>query len=152
MIFSDPGRLWYLSTVLHSQGHHRIARLIKAYNFAVFRAILPPEAKLSGPVSLGHFGLNVVIHPNVSLGTGVHIWHNVTLAVSDSPGSSSRLCLGNNVVIGTGAVVVTREKQSLSICSDVRIGANSVVTKDLDEPGHYHGAPARASRVNSTRS
>lgn len=143
MLVSNPGQLWYLSVKLHRKGRRRTARLIKAYNFAVFHAVLPPEADLQGPVTLGHFGLNIVVHPNVSLGAGVHLWHGVTLAVSDSPGGSSRITLGNNVVIGAGAVVVSREKQSLHICSGVKIGANAVVTHDIDRPGTYVGSPAR---------
>lgn len=107
-----------------------------------FRAILPPEALLSGTPSLGHFAMNVVVHPNVTLGRDVRIWHGVTLSVSDTPGASARLTIGNRVEVGTGAVILTPLRDSLSICDDVKIGANSVVTRTIVIPGTYAGAPA----------
>lgn len=143
MLITNPGKLWYLSSRLHRRGWKKAARLIKAYNFLVFRAILPPQAELAAPVSLGHFGLNVVVHPNVTIGENVHLWHSVTLAVSESPGGAARIVLGSNITIGTGAVVVSREKETLRIASDVRVGANAVVTRSIISPGTYNGAPAK---------
>ncbi len=45
--------------------------------------------------------------------------------------------IGNNVSIGTNATVLP-----VSICDHVVIGAGSVVTKDIYEPGIYAGNPA----------
>nr|WP_272943806.1 DapH/DapD/GlmU-related protein [Arthrobacter crystallopoietes] len=136
--------LWYKSSLLHRAGRKRTARCLKIINYVIFRAILPPEVELSGPVSLGHFGLNVVVHPNCTIGREVHIWHGVTIAVSDSPGADSRVYIGDNVVIGTNSVVITREKEGLTISNDVRIGAGSVVTRSITAPGSYAGSPAKA--------
>lgn len=142
VIVFDPSRLWYLSTRLHRAGWHVLARAIKLYNFIIFRAILPPEAELASPVKLGHYAMNIVIHPNTTIGNGVMIWHNVTLSVSDSPGSSSRLTVGDDVTLGTGAVIVTPLRSGIVICDAVTIGANSVVTRSISERGTYAGAPA----------
>ena len=49
--------------------------------------------------------------------------------------------IGNNVSIGTNATVLP-----VRICDDVVIGAGSVVTKDITEPGIYCGNPARLLR------
>ncbi|WP_156463605.1 serine acetyltransferase [Curtobacterium sp. Leaf183] len=141
-LLADPSALWYLSTRLHARGHRRLARLIKGYNYLVFHAVLPPEARLAAPVVLGHLGLGVVVHPNVSLGKGVRLWHGVTLSVTDSLNSSSRLTIGDNVTFGAGCAVVSREREGLTICSDVAIGANAVVTRDISEKGNYGGVPA----------
>jgi len=46
--------------------------------------------------------------------------------------------IGNRVSIGTNATVMP-----VSICDDVVVGAGSVVTKDITEPGTYAGNPAR---------
>ena len=43
----------------------------------------------------------------------------------------------NNVHIGSNATILPIE-----ICSNVIIGAGSVVTKDISEPGIYAGNPA----------
>lgn len=49
--------------------------------------------------------------------------------------------IGNHVSIGSNATILP-----VSICDHVVIGAGSVVTKDIDEPGIYAGNPARLLR------
>ena len=49
--------------------------------------------------------------------------------------------VGNHVSIGTNATILP-----VSICDHVVIGAGSVVTKDITEPGIYAGNPARLLR------
>lgn len=50
-------------------------------------------------------------------------------------------CIGDHVSIGTNATILP-----VKICSNVVIGAGSVVTKDIKEPGIYAGNPARKLR------
>jgi acetyltransferase-like isoleucine patch superfamily enzyme len=49
--------------------------------------------------------------------------------------------IGDRVSIGTNATILP-----VTICSDVVIGAGSVVTRDITEPGIYAGNPARRLR------
>lgn len=49
--------------------------------------------------------------------------------------------IGNQVSIGTNATILP-----VNICDNVVIGAGSVVTKDITEPGIYAGNPARLLR------
>ncbi len=49
--------------------------------------------------------------------------------------------VGDRVSIGTNATILP-----VSICSDVVIGAGSVVTRNITEPGIYAGNPARKIR------
>ena len=49
--------------------------------------------------------------------------------------------IGNHVSIGTNATILP-----VNICDNVVIGAGSVVTKDIREPGIYAGNPARLLR------
>lgn len=49
--------------------------------------------------------------------------------------------VGSRVYIGSNASILP-----VSICDDVVIGAGSVVTKDIREPGIYAGNPARFVR------
>ena len=49
--------------------------------------------------------------------------------------------VGNNVSIGSNSTILP-----VTICSNVVIGAGSVVTKDIKEPGIYAGNPARKIR------
>ena len=46
--------------------------------------------------------------------------------------------IGDNVSIGSNATILPVE-----VCNDVVIGAGSVVTKNIKEPGVYAGNPAR---------
>ena len=50
--------------------------------------------------------------------------------------------VGNRVSIGSNATLLP-----VRICDDVVIGAGSVVTKDLTQPGVYAGNPARLLRT-----
>jgi len=49
--------------------------------------------------------------------------------------------IGNEVSIGSNATILP-----VSICDKVVIGAGSVVTKDITEPGIYAGNPAKLLR------
>lgn len=49
--------------------------------------------------------------------------------------------IGNKVSIGSNATILP-----VSICDNVVIGAGSVVTKDITEPGIYAGNPAKKLR------
>jgi acetyltransferase-like isoleucine patch superfamily enzyme len=49
--------------------------------------------------------------------------------------------IGNRVSIGSNSSILP-----VTICDDVVIGAGSVVTRDITEPGIYAGNPARRKR------
>lgn len=52
--------------------------------------------------------------------------------------------IGNRVSIGSNATIMP-----VAICDDVVIGAGSVVTRSIAEPGTYAGNPARLLRAHS---
>jgi len=54
--------------------------------------------------------------------------------------------IGNNVSVGTNATILP-----VNICDNVVIGAGSVVTKDITEPGVYAGNPVRLLRRDRAR-
>ena len=49
--------------------------------------------------------------------------------------------IGNQVSLGSNATIMP-----VDICDNVVIGAGSVVTKDITEPGKYAGNPCRKLR------
>lgn len=85
----------------------------------------------------------------VTIGTDCFIGHGVmftndTFRSGGPAGDPDRwesTRLGDRVSIGSNATILP-----VSIASDVVVGAGSVVTKDLDEPGIYAGNPARLLR------
>jgi len=86
----------------------------------------------------------------VSIGDNTFIGHGV-MFINDtfSKGSPARgnknlwksTTIGNNVSIGSNATILP-----VTICDNVVIGAGSVVTKDILNPGIYAGNPVRKLR------
>ena len=139
----NPAKIWWLSCRAHDRRLTRLARLGKALNFLVFKAILPPEARIHPDIALEHYGLGVVIHPNVVIGRRVRIYHQVTLATESPVGSEHKIFVGDDVTIGAGAMVIARSFRSLHIGDGATIGAGAVVTGDVPPGVTMVGVPAR---------
>ncbi|WP_373002808.1 acyltransferase [Sulfurimonas sp.] len=85
----------------------------------------------------------------VQIGHKCFIGHGVMfindLFKNGAPSTSSndwiRTNIGDNVSIGSNATILP-----VRICSNVVIGAGSVVTKDITKPGIYAGNPAKFIR------
>ena len=80
---------------------------------------------------------------NVTIGADCFIGHGVMFTndkFTDRKLSKDFLPtkLGNKVYVGSNSTILP-----ISICDDVVIGAGSVVTKDIIQPGTYAGNPAR---------
>ena len=87
----------------------------------------------------------------VTIGKNCFIGHGVMFINDDwkkgSPASGDRslwkdTIIGNNVSIGSNATILP-----VKICDDVVVGAGSVVTKNIVQPGFYAGNPARKIRA-----
>lgn len=82
----------------------------------------------------------VTIGKNCFIGHGV-MFINDPMNVGPAAGDRSKwnqTLIGDNVSIGSNATILP-----VQICSDVVIGAGSVVTKDINYPGIYAGNPAK---------
>lgn len=80
----------------------------------------------------------VLINGNAKLGRNVSIHINVTIAASGT--SNGAPSIGDDVVIGVGAVILG----PIHIANGIAIGANAVVTKDFGEPDiTIAGVPAK---------
>jgi serine O-acetyltransferase len=123
-------RLWLLSIALHRSGHPRIARLVKNFNSILYHNSLPPQVRVSPDIRLGHQGFGTILHPKVVIGKNVKIFHNVTMAVRP-PKSTCEIVIEDDVVIGAGAVLMTRRHQGLRIGQGAAVGAGAVVTHDV---------------------
>lgn len=82
----------------------------------------------------------------VTIGNNCFIGHGVMFindAMKTGPANGDKLkwektIIGDSVSIGSNSTILPVE-----ICSDVIIGAGSVVTKNITEPGTYAGNPAK---------
>ncbi len=139
----NPANLWWWSCRAYRRRLPLIPRLLKTLNFVLFKAILPFQADIQKDVQLEHYGLGIVVHPNVTIGHRARIYHHVTLAAETWVGSEHRLIIGDDVMIGAGAIVVGRSNQTLRIGDGARVGAGAVVTKDVAPGQTVVGSPAR---------
>lgn len=138
-----PAVLWRLSCRAYQRKWLLAARVLKGINFLVFHALLPYEAQIQPDIELAHYALGVVIHPNVTIGRRVTIFHHVTLAASTWIGSEHKIVIADDVVIGAGAIVIARTGQSLFIGEGACVGAGAVVTQNVAPGQTVVGSPAR---------
>jgi acetyltransferase-like isoleucine patch superfamily enzyme len=86
----------------------------------------------------------VCIGNNCVIGHGVMFINDVFSEGEPAGGDKTKwknTVIGNNVLIGSNATILP-----VTICDKVVIGAGSVVTKDIFEPGVYAGNPAKFIR------
>ena len=122
------------------QTHHLkvLAAIIYRLNACTTHATIGRNADIAPGFVIVH-SLGVVINTNVRAGRNLVVYHNVTLGAV----RNKNPILGNNVYIGAGAKVIG----GIRIGSDVRIGANAVVTKDVPDGATVVGIPARIVRM-----
>ena len=98
---------------------------------------IPPN--VCGPgLSIAHLG-GIFINSEVKIGKNLRIQTGVVIGGSQSSPDKFPV-LGDNVYLGAGAKVLG----DVHIASDVAIGANAVVVRDITEAGTTHaGIPAR---------
>ena len=122
-----------------------LARLIM--HFArIFTGIeIHPAAKIGSKFFMDH-GQGIVLGETAEIGENVTIYQGVTLGgimpsiESDSQRNQKRHpSIGNNVIIGSGAQILG----AINIGDNSRIGANSVVSKDVSPNITVAGIPAR---------
>lgn len=92
-----------------------------------------------GPaLRLPHAGRGLMIHSTCSIGSGVTIYHRVSLGVRDGrPGPT----IGDDIEIGAGAAVLG----PIHVADGCKVGANAVVAVDTEPGLTYIGIPARAT-------
>ena len=104
-----------------------------------------PAAKIGSKFFMDH-GQGIVIGETAEIGENVTIYQGVTLGgimpsiESDSQRNQKRHpSIGNNVIIGSGAQILG----AINIGDNSRIGANSVVSKNVSPNITVAGIPAR---------
>lgn len=97
-----------------------------------------PGAKIGRKTFIDH-GMGIVIGETAEVGEDCLIYHGVTLGAVENKKGKRHPTVGNNVMIGAGAVVLG----AINIGNNVKIGANAVVLDDVIDNATAVGAPAR---------
>ena len=122
-----------------------IARIISQFSRFLTGIEIHPNAKIGKNLFIDH-GMGVVIGETSDIGDNVTIYHMVTLGgISPSINSDDQRntkrhpTLMDNVVIGSGAQILG----AVVVGKNAKIGANAVVTKDVEENAVMVGIPAK---------
>jgi serine O-acetyltransferase len=141
LFFNYPGVwaiFWYrISNRLYRRGFRSIARIIMGLNQIVTNIDIHPGATIGRRVFIDH-GFGVVIGQTTIIEDDVLIYQGVTLGgVSLTPGKRHPT-IKSGVVIGSGAKVLG----NITIGTNSKIGANSVVVREVPDNSTAIGIPA----------
>lgn len=142
VLFCYPGlhALW-----LHRLGHFLwqynlrfLARFLSHINRFLTGIEIHPGAKIGRRFFIDH-GAGVVIGETTEIGDDVLLYQGVVLGGTTQQKEKRHPTIGNNVVIGTGAVALG----PISIGDRARVGAGSVVIKSVPPGATVVGIPGR---------
>src|SRR5690554_970291 len=105
-----------------------------------------PGARIGEGFFIDH-GMGVVIGETTEIGDNVTIYQGVTLGGTGKEKGKRHPTVGNNVVVSTGAKVLG----SLKIGDNVKIGAGSVVLRDVPDNCTVVGVPGKVVKRNGRR-
>jgi serine O-acetyltransferase len=142
LFFNYPG-LWALffyriSNSLYKKGLRFLPRFISALGQFLTTVDIHPAATIGCRVFIDH-GVGVVIGETAVIGDDVLIYQQVTLGGVSLSHGKRHPTIGNGVVVGAGAKVLG----NITLGEGSRIGANSVVLKDVPPHSTAVGIPAR---------
>ena len=159
----DPAATSKLEVILTYAGFHallayRISHRLKSMGVPFFpRAIsqlarwltgveIHPSAKIGTGFFIDH-GMGVVIGETAEIGDYVTLFQGVTLGGTGKERGKRHPTLGNHVVVGAGAKILG----GITIGDTVKIGANSVVLKNVAANSTVIGVPGRVIKSQGER-
>lgn len=118
-----------------------LARIFEFANYWICANAISARAEIGSGTQFWHRGLGCVVLFDAKIGKNCRILPNVMIGSKFANGipDAEPPVIGDNVFIGTGAVVIGR----IHIGNNVIIGANSVVTRDVPENSIAVGSPAK---------
>lgn len=151
--FIDYLQIFILYPSVQAMMNHRIAHfLYKKQRFFLARLVsqisrfftgieIHPGATIGEEILIDH-GMGVVIGETAVVGNRVTIYQGVTLGGTGNHTGKRHPNIGNDVVIGSGAKVLG----PITVGNNVRVGANSVVLKDIPDSVTVVGIPAKIKK------
>jgi serine O-acetyltransferase len=159
----DPAATSKLEVILAYAGFHallayRVSHWLKLHNVPILPRIISQLARWltgieihpSASIGTGFFidhGMGVVIGETAEIGDYVTLFQGVTLGGTGKERGKRHPTLGNHVVVGAGAKILG----GITIGDNVKIGANSVVLKNVPANSTVIGVPARVIKTQGGR-
>ena len=143
----DPAACSLLEVILlypgfHILVSHRICNTLYKFGFRLLPRMISqvarfftgieihPGATIGNQLFIDH-GMGIVIGETAVVGDNCTIYHGVTLGGTGKDIGKRHPTIGNNVMIGTGAIVLG----PIHIADDIKIGAGAIVLKDCLKSG-----------------
>jgi serine O-acetyltransferase len=132
--------------LLHCLGLPFVPRLLSQVARFLTGIEIHPGARIGCGLFIDH-GMGVVIGETAIVGCDVLLFHGVTLGGVDARPGRRHPLVGDSVVVGAGAKVLG----AITVGSGARIGAQSVVLKDVPPHATAVGIPARIIEESNQR-
>jgi serine O-acetyltransferase len=132
--------LWGWAHKLYKYKSFRIfAKFFELLNYLIFSNAISAKVEIGTGTKFWHRGLECEVHFNAQIGNKCKIFPNVMIGDICPDGKPNGVApqIGNNVFIGTDAIILGR------IGDNCVIAANSVVLKDVPENSRVGGVPAK---------
>ncbi len=114
-----------------------VAGLVKRHFSYKYGISVPASTRIEHGFYIGHFG-DIVVNENSTIGRNCNISQGVTLGETYRGNRAGAPSVGDNVYIGPGAKLVG----GVHVGSNVAVGANAVVTRDVPDNAVVGGVPA----------
>lgn len=142
LFFNYPG-LWAvvnhrIANRLHRKGFMLLSRMIMGISQLFTNIDIHPAATIGRRLFIDH-GIGVVIGETAEIGDDVTIYQGVSLGGTSLKREKRHPTVKSGSVIGAGAKVLG----AITIGENAKIGANSVVIKNVPEDSTAVGIPAR---------
>ncbi|NGZ02121.1 MAG: serine O-acetyltransferase, partial [Nitrospira sp. WS238] len=151
----DPAATSKVEVIFTYAGFHallvyRVSHWLKARGVPILPRVLSqlarwvtgveihPSAKIGTGFFIDH-GMGVVIGETAEIGDYVTLFQGVTLGGTGKERGKRHPTLGNHVVVGAGAKILG----GITIGDNVKVGANSVVLKNVAANSTVIGVPGR---------
>jgi serine O-acetyltransferase len=159
----DPAATSWLEVVLTYAGFHavvayRVSHWLKTHHVPFLPRFISQAARIltgieihpSATIGSGFFidhGMGVVIGETAEIGNYVTLFQGVTLGGTGKERGKRHPTLGSHVVVGAGAKILG----GITVGDNVKVGANSVVLKNVSANSTVIGVPARVIKTQGER-
>lgn len=135
-----------LAHKLYNKKHYVAARIISQISRFFTGIEIHPGAKIGKRLFIDH-GMGVVIGETCTIGDNVTIYQGVTLGGTGKEKGKRHPDIGDNVLIAAGSKILG----NIKVDSNVNIGANSVVLRDVPSYSTVVGIPGHIVKQHGKR-